>query len=65
MSFCLVSFGMILLSIVMNMLHGLLLLVQMATIFHRQTCVKWCSQLERDAIFVVLQPHLLAREGSL
>ncbi|KAM0904963.1 hypothetical protein ACQ4PT_017664 [Festuca glaucescens] len=24
-----------------------------------QTCVKWCSQPERDAIFVALQPHLL------
>lgn len=24
-----------------------------------QTCVKWCSQSERDAIFVALQPHLL------
>ncbi|CAM0877625.1 unnamed protein product [Alopecurus aequalis] len=24
-----------------------------------QTCVKWCSQPERDAIFVSLQPHLL------
>ncbi|OEL15665.1 Pumilio-like protein 24 [Dichanthelium oligosanthes] len=24
-----------------------------------QTCVKWCSQPERDAIFVDLQPHLL------
>ncbi|VAH97649.1 unnamed protein product [Triticum turgidum subsp. durum] len=24
-----------------------------------QTCVKWCSQPERDAVFVALQPHLL------
>jgi len=24
-----------------------------------QTCVKWCSESERDAIFDVLQPHLL------
>ncbi|XP_062214063.1 pumilio homolog 24 isoform X2 [Phragmites australis] len=24
-----------------------------------QTCVKWCSQSERDAIFNALQPHLL------
>ncbi|KAJ1292840.1 hypothetical protein BS78_01G020800 [Paspalum vaginatum] len=24
-----------------------------------QTCVKWCSQSERDAIFDALQPHLL------
>uniref|UniRef100_A0A0A9CMU0 PUM-HD domain-containing protein n=1 Tax=Arundo donax TaxID=35708 RepID=A0A0A9CMU0_ARUDO len=24
-----------------------------------QTCVKWCSQSERDAIFEALQPHLL------
>ncbi|EMS66904.1 Pumilio-like protein 24 [Triticum urartu] len=27
--------------------------------FFFQTCVKWCSQPERDAVFVALQPHLL------
>jgi pumilio family protein 6 len=27
--------------------------------FFSQTCVKWCSQSERDAIFDELQPHLL------
>uniref|UniRef100_A0A453MBZ6 Uncharacterized protein n=1 Tax=Aegilops tauschii subsp. strangulata TaxID=200361 RepID=A0A453MBZ6_AEGTS len=24
-----------------------------------QSCVKWCSQSERDPVFVALQPHLL------
>ena len=28
--------------------------------FFLQTCVKWCSQSERDAIFDNLQPHLLS-----
>jgi pumilio family protein 6 len=31
---------------------------QLITVFW-QTCVKWCSQSERDAIFDVLHPHLL------
>jgi hypothetical protein len=31
---------------------------QLITVFW-QTCVKWCSQSERDAIFDILHPHLL------
>jgi hypothetical protein len=39
---------------------SLALVLIAAHVFPRQTCVKWCSQPERDAIFVALQPHLLA-----
>jgi hypothetical protein len=38
--------------------YGVLVLILIPTIFC-QSCVKWCSQSERDPVFVALQPHLL------